>query len=75
MKLVLAKRAADQVAEGKDPQAAADEAIASLKNRLNGHGGIIVLDARGRFGIAYNTPRMAWGVRTSGSEQVGTERQ
>jgi beta-aspartyl-peptidase (threonine type) len=74
MKLVLAKRAADQVAAGKDPQAAADEAIASLKNRLNGHGGIIVLDASGRFGIAHNTPRMAWGVRTSDSEQVGTVR-
>ena len=35
-----------------------------LKDRLNGHGGIIVLDSQGRFGIAHNTPRMAWAVST-----------
>jgi beta-aspartyl-peptidase (threonine type) len=72
MKLVLAKSAADQVAMGKDPQTAAEESIAQLKNRLNGHGGIILLDANGRFGIAHNTPKMAWGVRTVQAEKVGT---
>ena len=35
-----------------------------LKQRLNGHGGIILLDAQGRFGIAHNTPRMAWATHT-----------
>jgi beta-aspartyl-peptidase (threonine type) len=74
MKLVLAKSAADQVGAGKDPQGAAEASIAKLKLRLNGHGGIIVLDAKGRYGIAHNTPRMAWGVRTSDSEEVGTKR-
>jgi L-asparaginase / beta-aspartyl-peptidase len=74
MKLVLAKSAADQVAAGNDPQATAEAAIENLKNRLNGHGGIILLDAEGRFGIAHNTPRMAWGVRTGDAEQVGTRR-
>jgi beta-aspartyl-peptidase (threonine type) len=72
MKLVLAKSAADQVSMGKNPQAAAQESIAQLKNRLNGHGGIILLDAKGRFGIAHNTPKMAWGVRTVKEERVGT---
>ncbi|MCU1285028.1 MAG: Asparaginase [Acidobacteriales bacterium] len=74
MKLVLAKSAADAVAAGKEPQVAADEAIANLKNRLNGHGGIILLDASGRYGIAYNTPRMAWGVRTKELEDVAVVR-
>jgi beta-aspartyl-peptidase (threonine type) len=74
MKLVLAKSAADEVARGKDPQSAARAAIALLKSRLNGHGGIILLDAQGRYGIAHNTPRMAWGVRTASSAQVGTKR-
>lgn len=74
MKLVLAKSAADQVGAGKDPQGAAEASIAKLKLRLNGHGGIIVLDAKGRYGIAHNTPRMAWGVRTSDSEEIGTKR-
>jgi beta-aspartyl-peptidase (threonine type) len=74
MKLVLAKSAADEVARGNDPQSAARAAITSLKTRLNGHGGIILLDAQGRYGIAHNTPRMAWGVRTSHGVQLGTKR-
>lgn len=72
MKLVLAKSAADEVARGAEPQSAAHAAITMLKTRLNGHGGIILLDAQGRYGIAHNTPRMAWGVRTSEGAKVGT---
>ena len=64
MKLVLAKWAADRVATGNLPEWIAAEAIDYLKTRVNGHGGIILLDAKGRYGIAHNTPRMAWGVKT-----------
>jgi beta-aspartyl-peptidase (threonine type) len=32
---------------------------------------MILLDARGRYGIAHNTPKMAWAVRTTKFEQVG----
>lgn len=74
MKLVLAKRAADDVLRGATPQAAAEESIALLGSRLSGHGGMIVLDAMGRYGIAHNTPRMAWGVRDKGGEKVGIKR-
>jgi len=35
-----------------------------LKDRVNGHGGHDPLDAQGRFGIAHNTPRMAWALKT-----------
>src|SRR5256886_15660670 len=59
MKLVLAKWAADRVESGSLPEWVASEAMNYLKQRLNGHGGIILLDAQGRFGIAHNTPRMA----------------
>ena len=45
-----------------------------LKQRLNGHGGIILLDAQGRFGIAHNTPRMAWALRTSQKQDAGIQR-
>src|SRR5215467_13079787 len=38
MKLVLAKRAADRVREGRTPEMACNEAITYLKARLNGHG-------------------------------------
>jgi L-asparaginase / beta-aspartyl-peptidase len=64
MKLVLAKWAADRVASGNLPQWVADEAMNYLKERVNGHGGIILLDAAGRFGLAHNSPRMAWARQT-----------
>ena len=64
MKLVLAKWAADRVATGSLPEWVAAEAINYLKDRVNGHGGMILLDARGRFGIAHNTPRMAWALKS-----------
>ncbi|HET9743179.1 MAG TPA: isoaspartyl peptidase/L-asparaginase [Terriglobales bacterium] len=73
MKLVLGKWAADRVEAGATPDAAAREAIGYLGSRLNGHGGMILLDAQGRFGIAHNTPRMAWGVKTKAKEEAGTE--
>jgi beta-aspartyl-peptidase (threonine type) len=74
MKLVLAKWAADRVASGSAPEWVAAEAINYLKDRLNGHGGMILLDARGRLGIAHNTPRMAWALRTTKQENFGIER-
>lgn len=74
MKLVIAKWTADQVLGGSNPQVAAADAIAYLKRRLNGHGGMIVLDAKGRYGISHNTPRMAWALKTSDQEDSGIER-
>jgi L-asparaginase / beta-aspartyl-peptidase len=75
MKLVLAKWTADRVSAGNLPEWAAEEAINSLQQRLNGHGGIIVLNAAGQFGIAHNTPRMAWALKTVQKEQSGIERE
>jgi L-asparaginase / beta-aspartyl-peptidase len=74
MKLVLAKWTADRVAAGNLPEWAAQEAMNYLKQRLNGHGGIIVLNAQGQFGIAHNTPRMAWASKTLKQEEAGVER-
>ena len=70
MKLVLGKWAADRVATGGTPENAAREAIGYLASRLNGHGGMILLDALGRYGVAHNTPRMAWGIKTPSRELV-----
>jgi beta-aspartyl-peptidase (threonine type) len=64
MKLVLSKWAADKVQDGLAPQEVAQQALYYLKTRLNGHGGVILVDARGRIGIAHNTPRMAWAMCT-----------
>ena len=75
MKLVLAKWAADRVLSGNLPEWAAQEAMNYLKQRVEGHGGIIVLDAAGKFGIAHNTPRMAWAYKTMQKEEAGVVRE
>jgi beta-aspartyl-peptidase (threonine type) len=74
MKLVLAKWAADRCAAGNMPEWVAAEAINYLESRLNGHGGMILLNSGGHFGIFHNTPRMAWAVRKSGLEDSGIKR-
>ena len=74
MKLVLAKWTADRIAAGNLPEWAAQEAMNYLKQRLNGHGGIIVLDPQGHFGIAHNTPRMAFAYKTVQKEEARVER-
>jgi beta-aspartyl-peptidase (threonine type) len=74
MKLVLGKWAVDRIAEGDTPEDAADDAIRYLFDRLQGHGGIILMAPDGRIGIAHNTPRMAWGFRRGDDQQVGVTR-
>lgn len=72
MKLVLGKWATDRVLAGRSPEQVAPDAIAYLHRRLRGHGGIILLGPDGRYGLAHNTPRMAWGLHTSDGPRVGT---
>jgi beta-aspartyl-peptidase (threonine type) len=74
MKLVLGKWAVDRVAAGASPEEAAREAIEYLFRRLGGHGGIILLGPDGRVGLAHNTPRMAWGLRTIAGVEIGVTR-
>jgi beta-aspartyl-peptidase (threonine type) len=74
MKLVLGKWAVDRVAAGIAPEDAAAQAIAYLHKRLGGHGGIILLGPDGRFGLAHNTPRMAWGIQTPEGASLGVTR-
>ncbi len=71
MKLVLGKWAVDRVAAGASPDEAAHAAINYLFDRLGGHGGIILLGPDGRVGLAHNTPRMAWGLRTAAGVEIG----
>ncbi len=71
MKLVLAKWTADRIENGMAPQEAAQQALYYVKTRLKGHGGIIVVDARGRIGLAHNTPRMAWALCAKQATKTG----
>jgi L-asparaginase / beta-aspartyl-peptidase len=75
MKLVLAKWTADRIQAGNLPEWSAQEAMNYLKQRLDGHGGIIVLNPDGHFGIAHNTPRMAWAYKTVKKQEAGVVRE
>ena len=75
MKLVLAKWTADRIAAGNLPEWSAQEAMNYLKQRVNGHGGIIVLNREGHIGIAHNTPRMAWAYKTLKQQDTGIVRE
>jgi len=73
MKLVLSKWTADHVEGGLTPQQAAQQALDYLKKRLSGHGGVIVVDTKGHYGLAHNTPRMAWALMTEERSASGID--
>jgi beta-aspartyl-peptidase (threonine type) len=58
MKVLISKRVIDFVAEGLSSQKACEAAIDILQERVQGEGGLIAIDVRGRVGIAYNTIAM-----------------
>ncbi|HET8842689.1 MAG TPA: isoaspartyl peptidase/L-asparaginase [Ktedonobacteraceae bacterium] len=68
MRLTLARRAAEFVALGRDARAAAEEAIAFLSARANGTGGLILVDAHGGLGFAWNSQNMAHAYMSTGME-------
>jgi len=59
MRVVLSKSSTDAIARGMSAQEAADFAIQTMFERVNGYGGIILVDYRGQVAFAYNTPHMA----------------
>ncbi len=69
LRVVLAKTAVDRLAPGMAPRRAADLALDDLA-RIGGHGGLILVDARGRAAARFNTPRMARGVAAERSGLV-----
>ena len=66
MKVMLAREVAEQMRSGMDAQHAAEHGIKKLEARADGLGGVIVMDALGNLGVAYNTPRMARGYMREG---------
>jgi beta-aspartyl-peptidase (threonine type) len=58
IRVVLARRALDYLKEADDPDYAARVAVDLLVEEGGGHGGLILLDWRGRAGFAHSTPLM-----------------
>jgi len=67
MRVCLAKTALDLLASGAGAMAAAQQAIDLLANRVDGSGGIILVDRAGEIGFAFNTPQMSHGYSAPGS--------
>jgi beta-aspartyl-peptidase (threonine type) len=66
IRVVMAKSVIDMMrSNGEDPEKAAKDALALLKKRTGGHGGIIAMNAAGAVGIAFNTPKMSRAYITS----------
>jgi beta-aspartyl-peptidase (threonine type) len=69
IKVVMAKTVIDWMEmEGGNPQDAAEQGIKTLAKKAHGFGGVIALNMKGEFGIAFNTPRMARAYIGSGME-------
>lgn len=64
IRLLLAKRVADDVARGMNALDAAKEAIAYLGAKASGTGGLISVDRHGKVGFAWNSENMAYAYMT-----------
>ena len=70
MRIVISKTACDYLAAGRPAQEAADAAIRLLYGRVDGYGGIILVDRHGQIGLAHNTPNMAYAYILPGHDVV-----
>jgi L-asparaginase / beta-aspartyl-peptidase len=59
MKVTLARRVCSNLERGSGLEEAAYEAIAHLERRVNGLGGVIVVDRHEKWTHSFNTPHMA----------------
>lgn len=65
LRVALAKSATDGLAAGVGAQRSANRAVRQLA-RIEGLGGLIVVDRAGRVAASFNTPRMARGLARAG---------
>ncbi|HEX4334562.1 MAG TPA: isoaspartyl peptidase/L-asparaginase [Polyangiaceae bacterium] len=73
LRLTLGFRATLAMSLGTAPELAARAALDELSVRLDGVGGIILVNARGQLGLARSTDAMPWAARWDGSDvQVGS---
>jgi beta-aspartyl-peptidase (threonine type) len=71
MRTVLAKRVSDLIdLKNVDAQLAVKQTIDYLQNKVNGRGGIIMIDSEGRCASGFTTKRMIHGWIEKGGETV-----
>ena len=71
MKVNLAKLVLTYMKTGMHIQVASEKALGYMRVRVNGHGGLIALDADGNIGHAFTTKRMVWALIKDGKMETG----
>jgi beta-aspartyl-peptidase (threonine type) len=72
LRLTLGFRATLAMRQGLLPEDAARAALSELSERLGGTGGVILVDAAGRLGLARSTEGMPWAACWDGERRSGT---
>ncbi len=65
IRVCLAKSVIDWLKQGLGAEDSARAAALLMEERGRGRGGLVLVDARGRFGFARTTPTMSWAAVTS----------
>uniref|UniRef100_A0AAZ3Q7M5 Isoaspartyl peptidase/L-asparaginase n=2 Tax=Oncorhynchus tshawytscha TaxID=74940 RepID=A0AAZ3Q7M5_ONCTS len=60
MKVTLARLILFHMEQGRSVEAAADEALAYMKDRVGGLGGVVVVDPQGEWSVRFSSLQMAW---------------
>ncbi|XP_055027303.2 isoaspartyl peptidase/L-asparaginase [Misgurnus anguillicaudatus] len=60
MKVTLSRLILFHMEQGKSPQEASDLALSYMKERVNGLGGVVVVDPKGTWAARFNSFQMAW---------------
>ena len=71
LRVVLSKTACDFMRDGLGPRAACSRALKIMKRRVDGLGGLIAIDRKGRVGHSFNTPRMARAFIRKSKKTIG----
>lgn len=75
MAVVLSKTALDFLDETMDSSAACREAVELLARRVDGYGGLIMVDTKGRIGYHHNTPKMAFAYAQGDRRAAGIRKE
>lgn len=66
----LSRRVLEHIERGRGPTAAAQATLDEMKERFEGHGGVILVTPGGTLVAAFNTPRMAYAMWRPDGEGV-----
>jgi beta-aspartyl-peptidase (threonine type) len=71
IRVCLTKTTCEWLRQGMSPEDAARAAVLLLEERGRGHGGLVLVDARGRYGFARTTASMSWAAVSAAGEASG----